>query len=46
MPEIPNPHIKLMQSKNIIIKVYEALTVNRDYRANFSQAYKVLYKEG
>lgn len=35
-----------MQCKSLITQVYEAKTINRDYRTNFSQAYKVLYKEG
>lgn len=28
------------------MQTYNVPTVDRDYRANFSQAYKVLYKEG
>ena len=28
------------------IQTYNVKTANRDYRSNFSQAYKVLYKEG
>ena len=28
------------------MQTYNVKTANRDYRSNFSQAYKVLYKEG
>ena len=35
-----------MRSNSSIMQTYEVKTVSRDYRFNFSQAYKVLYKEG
>ena len=35
-----------MRGNHSIIQAYLVKTVSRDYRSNFSQAYKVLYKEG
>ena len=35
-----------MHSNPPLIQTYGVKTVSREYRANFSQAYKVLYKEG
>ena len=46
MPEIPKLRWKPLRSNSLLIQTYEVKTVGRDYRFNFSQAYKVLYKEG
>ena len=46
MPEIPQSRRKPMHSTNGNIQTYQVKTVSRDYRSSFSQAYKVLYKEG
>ncbi len=46
MPKVPQLYRTTICSKYSLIKAYDVQTVSRDYRQNFSQAYKVLYKEG
>jgi len=46
MSEIPDLHLKFMRGKHHVTQTYQVKTIGRDYRINFSQAYKVLYKEG
>ena len=46
MPEVSQSRRKPMHSTDGIIQTYQVKTVSRDYRSSFSQAYKVLYKEG
>ena len=46
MPKIPKSSRKSLHSTNQSIQTYDVKTVSRDYRSSFSQAYKVLYKEG
>ncbi len=46
MPKIPELYRAALCSKYHSIQAYDVQTVSRDYRQHFSQAYKVLYKEG
>lgn len=46
LPEISQPRLATVLGRCFPIQVYEVVTVSRSYRQNFSQAYKVLYKEG
>lgn len=43
-PEGQNICQKYLNNIENLCHIYDAKTINRDYRSNFSQAYKVLYK--
>lgn len=46
LPEVPRVPGEARRSTAPLTQVFKANTVSRDYRSGFSQAYKVLYKEG
>lgn len=46
LPEVPQPRRTPLRRTPRTTQIYDVQTVSRDYRQHFSQAYKVLYKEG